>query len=135
LEDDGPVVELAVLVVEEPVEPVEPVGVGNVEVVVVGVQDADTLFTGPTPAGTICEAGVPGGTLTLKDSVCPVSSVTVTVHWSAEATGIAAIPRIAKTKAAVSATVLSFRRVDNVTRLLPPWASHMPRRNVAVPAS
>jgi len=118
---------------EDELEPLDPVGV--VGVVDVGVQDADTLLTGPMPPGTICEAGVPGGTLTLNDSVCPVRSVTVTVHWSAEAVGIAAIPRIANTEAAVKAAVFSFLRLNNVTRLLPPWASRLPRCSTGVHAS
>jgi hypothetical protein len=69
----GPVAEEG----DEPLEPVVGVGVVDAEV---GAHEADTLFTGPTPAGTIWEVGVPGGTFTLKVSVCPVSSVTVTVH-------------------------------------------------------
>jgi hypothetical protein len=118
---------------DDPLDPLDPVGpVGLVDV---GVHDADTLLTGPTPAGTICEAGVPGGTLTLNDSVCPVSSVTVTVHWSAEAVGIAAIPRIANTEAAVNAAVFSFLLLNNLTSLLPPWASHVPRCSTDVYAS
>jgi hypothetical protein len=115
----GPVGVLLLLVVVELLElpvPVGPVGVGTVgPVEVVGVQEAETLLTGPTPAGTIEAAGVPGGTFTLKLSVCPVSSVTVTVHSSAEAVGIAAIPRTANTEAAAIATVFSFRRTDKLT--------------------
>jgi hypothetical protein len=126
-EDDEPLDPL------DPLDPLEPLGPDGV--VDVGAHDADTLFTGPTPAGTIDEAGVPDGTLTLNDSVCPVSSVTVTVHWSAEAVGIAAIPKIANTEAAVNAAVFSFRRINNVTRLLPPWASRVPRCSVDAHAS
>jgi hypothetical protein len=122
-EDDDPL---------DPLDPVDPLGLVEVGG---GAHDADTLFTGPIPAGSICEAGVPDGTLTLNDSVCPVSSVTVTVHWSAEAVGIAAIPKIANTEAAVNAAVFSFRRVNNVTRLLPPWASRVPRCSKDVHAS
>ena len=57
--------------------------------------------------------------MTAKLSVCPVTSVTVTVHWSAEAEGIAAMPITANTVATVTAAVLSFRLLSNLTRLLP----------------
>ena len=46
----------------------------------VEVHDAFTFLTGPVPGGTRAEVGVPGGTLTLNVSVCPLSSVIVTVH-------------------------------------------------------
>jgi hypothetical protein len=95
---------------DEPLAPVEGTGLVDVEL---GLQEADTFFTGPTPAGTIEAAGVPGGTLTLKVSVCPVSSVTVTEHWSAEAVGRAAIPKTANTDAADPAAIFSFRGIDN----------------------
>jgi hypothetical protein len=131
-EDDEPVVVLEEDEDDEPLDPVGPVGLVDVGG---GAQDADTLFTGPTPAGTICEAGVPGGTLTLNDSVCPVSSVTVTVHWSAEAVGIAAIPRIATTEAAAKAAVFSFLLLNNLTSLLPAWASNVPRCSAKAHAS
>lgn len=92
---------------------------GVVEVVVVGRQEALTPLIGPTPAGTIDEAGVPGGTSTVKLWVWPVSSVTVTVHSSAEATGIQAIPITINTVATVAAAVFSLRLVDTLTCLLP----------------
>jgi hypothetical protein len=66
-------------VVEVVVVLVEVVTVGVVDVVV-GVHDACTLLTGPVPGGTSDEAGVPGGAFTLKVSVWPVTSTTVTVH-------------------------------------------------------
>lgn len=111
---------------EVPVAPLGPLGlvgvlvgvvgtVGVGEVVLFGAQEAETLFTGPTPAGTIEAGGVPDGAVTVKVSVWPVSSVTVSVHWSAEADGIAAIPRTVNTEAAVKAAVFSFRRIDNLT--------------------
>ena len=78
-------------------------------------------MTGPTPAGTIADGGVPAGTFTLKLSVCPVTSVTVTVHWSADADGIAAMPITAKTVASETTAVFSLRVVDKLTRLLPAW--------------
>lgn len=73
---------VVVLVVEDgAVGPLEPLGTVTEGVVLeVGAHEAVAFCTGPTPAGIICEAGVPGGTLTLKDSVWPVTSVTVTVH-------------------------------------------------------
>ena len=63
----------------------------------------------------VCEGGckVCGGTFTLNVSVCPVRSVTESVHSSAEAIGRAAIPRIAKTDAAEPAAIFSLRRIDN----------------------
>jgi hypothetical protein len=79
----------------------------------VGAHEADTLFTTPIPDGTIDMAGVPGATLTLKDSAWPVSSVTVTLHSSAEAIGKAAIPKIANNDAADPAAIFSFRHIDN----------------------
>jgi hypothetical protein len=64
---------------------VEPIVVGGgadvvVVVGVLGAHEALTLLIGPMPAGTIAEGAVPAGTLTLKLCVCPVTSVTVTVH-------------------------------------------------------
>lgn len=116
-DEDGPVGPLVPEPDEpEPLEPVVPLGVVVVVVpVVVGAHEAETLATGPTPAGTIWAGGVPEGALTLKLSVWPVTSVTVTVHWSAEAVGKAAIPMIANTDATVTAAVFSFRRIDNLT--------------------
>jgi hypothetical protein len=113
LDDEGPVVELVVPVVLGGEEPVETVGAGEEELA--GAHEAEALLTGPTPAGTICAAGVPGGTLTLKLSVCPVRRVTVTVHWSADALGSAAIPMTTNTDAAVAAAILSFRCFNNLT--------------------
>ncbi len=105
-----------------------------VVVVVVGAHDALTLLIGPSPAGTIAEAGVPAGTLTLKLCVCPVSSVTVTVHSSADAEGIAAIPITPNTVAIVAKAVFSFRLRNNVTRLLPASTTR-PCCNTGVDAS
>jgi hypothetical protein len=85
-----------------------------VVLVVVGVQDAWTFLTGPVPAGTRLEAGVPGGALTSKVSVWPVSSVTVTLHWSAEALGSTAMAMVARADPAAMARTFSFRRTDTV---------------------
>jgi hypothetical protein len=99
---------------------------GGVDVVVVvgvvgvaGAHEALTLLIGPTPAGTIADGAVPAGTLTLKLWVWPVTSVTVTVHSSADAVGIAAIPITPNTVATVAAVVFSFRLLNNLTKLLP----------------
>ena len=73
------------------------------ELVLVGTHDAVTFLTGPVPGGTSADVGVPGGTLTLKVNICPVSSVTVTVHWSAEAVGTRAMPAHAPEIATASA--------------------------------
>jgi hypothetical protein len=83
------------------------------------VQEACTLFTGPVPGGTICEAGVPGGSFTVKVRVCPVSSTTVTVHWSAEATGIEAVAITTSAKPAARASTFSFRPIDTLDPIPP----------------
>jgi hypothetical protein len=85
-----------------------------VVVVAVGVQEAWTFFTGPVPEGTMLEAGVPGGALTSKVRVWPVSSVTVTLHWSAEALGSTAMAMVAMADPAEMARIFSFRRTDTV---------------------
>ena len=90
----------------------------------------------PFPEGTIAEGEVPAGTLTLKLCVWPVASVTVTVHWSADAEGIAAIPITANTVASEAAAVFSLRRIDNLTRLLPGTDNNdAPSRSTALNAS
>ena len=95
-------------------------GVVPVPVDVLGaVQDAWTLFTGPVPGGTSDEAGVPGGTFTENVSVCPVISVTVTLHWSAEAAGREAIAIVPSAEAAVMARIFSLRPMDTEFRFLP----------------
>lgn len=109
-EEEDPVE--VVVVEDEPDELPDPLPPGVVEVEL-GAHEAVTLFTGPTPAGTIEAGGVPGGTFTVNVSVCPVSSVTVTLHSSAEAVGKAAIPRTANTDAADPAAILSLRLIDN----------------------
>ena len=110
-------------------------GVG-VEVVVAGAHEALTPLIGPIPEGTIAEGEVPAGTLTLKLCVWPVASVTVTVHWSADAEGIAAIPITANTVASEAAAVFSLRRIDNLTRLLPGTDNNdAPSRSTALNAS
>lgn len=100
--------ELVVVVVVGVVDVVVVVVVG----VVVGVHEAWTFLTGPVPGGTRLEAGVPAGALTSKVSTWPVTSVTVTLHWSAEAVGSAAIAMVAIAEPAEMARTFSFRRTD-----------------------
>jgi hypothetical protein len=83
------------------------------ELVWVGTHEAVTLLTGPVPGGTSADVGVPGGTLTLKVSVCPVRSVILTVHWSAdEAVGITARPSPTSSEPRAMPAVLSFSLLD-----------------------
>jgi hypothetical protein len=78
--DERPGVEVVPVGVEDvvPVVEVEP------DVVVEGgAHDSDTEAT-PTLTGSgIADTGVPGGTLTVNDSVCPVTVFTVTTQESA----------------------------------------------------
>jgi hypothetical protein len=98
---------------------VDVVVVDVVVVVVVVVHEAWTFLTGPVPGGTRLEAGVPGGALTSKVSLWPVSSVTVTLHWSAEALGSTTTAMVASADAAEMARSFSFRRIDTVVSFLP----------------
>lgn len=95
------------------------VGVVVVEVVVVAEQDAWTFLTGPVPGGTSCEAGVPAGAVTVNVSVWPVTRVTVTLHWSADADGIAEMPSVPNAEPPAKARISSFRRMDTVVRFPP----------------
>jgi hypothetical protein len=105
------------------VEDVEDVGVADVVVVVVlvvtpadGVVEVDGAHcslseaTGPGIGRPIAEMGVPGATLTWKTRVWPLTRVTVTVHSSAYAVGIATVAMATKIAPAVASTVSSFRR-------------------------
>lgn len=83
------------------------------------VQEAWTLATGPVPGGTRLAGGVPGGALTVKVSVCPVVSVTVTLHTSAEAEGSPARAKPASAEPAATARIFSFRLMDTVVQILP----------------
>jgi hypothetical protein len=72
-------------------------GGGALDVVVVGAgvigdgaHDIDSAATPNFTGRETSDSGVPGGTLTVKLTVVPPSSVTVTTHWSAAA-GPAAI--------------------------------------------
>jgi hypothetical protein len=87
-----------------------------------GTHDSEMLLTGPTLDGTRDEGELPAGTSPLNVSVCPVSSVTVTVQVSAEAVGRAAIAMVTNTKLAVPRPILSLRLLDTLAYLLPPCA-------------
>lgn|SRR5579884_494928 len=89
------------------------VGSGEVDVLL-GTQEAETLFTGPMLGGTSAEVGVPGGALTVKVIVVPLSSVTVTVHSSAEAAGIDATPSVSRMDPSAAAAILSFRPLNTL---------------------
>jgi hypothetical protein len=105
------------LVVDEPVvdEPVDdPV---DEPVVVAGAQLIVSETTTPVIGSDSDETGVPAGTFTGKVNCCPPSSVTVTVHASAEAFGIAARPRV---KTADITAAISFRLPNTVVCLLLP---------------
>jgi hypothetical protein len=104
---DGLVVdELVVdgLVVDEPV-------------VVAGPQLIVSETTTPWIGSDSDETGVPAGTSTGKVNCCPPSRITVTVHALAEASGIAASPRMIT--ADVTAAI-SFRLPNTVACLLLP---------------
>jgi hypothetical protein len=83
-------------------------------VVVVGWQLAVTLWTGGVPAGSIWEGGVPGGAFTVNVITWPFRSVAVTVHWSAEAEGIAAIAIVASDNPTVRTAIFSLRLIDTL---------------------
>jgi hypothetical protein len=80
--------------------------------------------TGSLIGSEIDESGVPGATLTVKFSLAPPSTVTVIVHSSAWAVGIAAMPIV---RLAVAIATTSFRLLNNGAFLLPPHVIE-PRR-------
>jgi hypothetical protein len=86
-------------------------------VLVEGWQLAVTFETGGVPGGSICAGGVPGAALTVKVSVCPSSSVAVTVQVSAEAAGIAAMAMVPRTTATVEMAIFSLRLIDTVVSI------------------
>src|ERR1035437_1213002 len=86
-------------------------------VVVAGAQLIVSETTTPVIGSDSDETGVPAGTFTGKVNCCPPSSVTVTVHASAEAFGIAARPRV---KTADITAAISFRLPNTVVCLLLP---------------
>lgn len=102
------------------------VALGVVVVVVAeGWQFAVTLVA---PGGTpgICAGGVPGAALTvIVTGVPPTGGVYVTVHWSADAIGIAAMPSTPRTTPTVITAIFSWWLLDTLVYLLPPrtWAA------------
>jgi hypothetical protein len=97
------------------------VDVGLVAVVHVIVSDTIAI---PVGSGSVsCDGGVAGGASTLKVSVCPSISFTVTVHGSAAASEIAKTAR-PKRKTAVAAKSADSRRLMIKPRLplLPTFA-------------
>jgi hypothetical protein len=121
LELDELELELEELELEE-LEVVELVVGVAVEVAVVGEgpgwQDSLSEATGPEMGRPMAEIGVPGATLTLKVSVWPSTSVTVTVQASADAVGRLAI-NDARIAPASASTSQSLRLLSNVARFLP----------------
>ena len=108
---------------EDVEDPEEVLTLGVLGVVLeVGVHDSEMLLTGPTLPGTSADGELPAGTSPLNVSVCPVSSVTVTVQLSAEAVGKAAIAMTTSTKLVVPRAILSLRLLDTLAYLLPPCA-------------
>jgi hypothetical protein len=99
-------------------------------VVETGAHDSDTDAIGRLTGREIDDNGVPGGTLTVKDCLAPPTKVTVITQESAEAVGIAAMPSVAST---VSAPTTSFRPVNTLVTLLPPFrrASRLRRARMA----
>jgi hypothetical protein len=98
-------------------------------VVVVGWQLAVTLWTGGVPGGSIWAGGVPGAALTVKVTVEPSSSTAVTVHWSAEADGIAATAMTTSTTPTVVSAIFSVWLIDTVVYFLPQgtWTAPIPQ--------
>jgi hypothetical protein len=88
-----------------------------------GEHDIVSEITGPLIGRFSEDTGVPGGTSMLNVSVTPVSRVTVTVHGSADATGMAAVARTTNRAAASESIARSRRLIFKLARpLLPPSA-------------
>ena len=113
------------VVVECEVDVVFGAGVVDCGVVVVGVeaQLSLTACTGPVTGSLIADNGVPGATFTVKLTFWPPTSVTVTTQVSAEATGIAAMPKIASSDPAVATATTSFRLLNTVALTPPAFAA------------
>jgi hypothetical protein len=88
------------------------------EELVAGAHVIDSVATTPLIGSFSDDRGVPGGTSTLNVSVTPPTSVTVTVHGSADATGIAASPRTTKMATASDSTARSRRLIVKLVRPL-----------------
>ncbi|MHB8659297.1 MAG: hypothetical protein ACYC91_15355 [Solirubrobacteraceae bacterium] len=108
--------------VEEEVEPVDepPVDPEDPEA---GAHDSETPTTGSFTGSGIDDSGVPAGTLTEKDRCWPPSTVTVTTHESADAEGIAATPRIPSIVLRAITPATSFRLLNTIMSLLPPYTA------------
>ncbi len=86
-----------------------------------------TASCGRFAGNGICESGVPGGTLTLNVNCWPPTNVTITLHVSAEATGIDARPKTTSATLAATHATNSFRVLSTVLQFLQP----LPRRSSA----
>jgi hypothetical protein len=117
------------VVVELVVDGVVVVTVADGVVAVVVWQFAVTFLTGGVPGGSICAGGVPGAALTVKVSVWPSSRVAVTVHWSAEAAGMAATAITPRTSPTVKRATFSLWLIDTVVYFLPrhTWTAPIPQ--------
>jgi len=100
-------------------------GVGTLGVVTGGGQ---TLEISVAPAGS----AAPGGSESC--TTCPVIVLTVTVQLAADATGIAASPITVPNEATAVTAILSFRLLNTLGFVLPPFTTRMsigPRPNAA----
>jgi hypothetical protein len=103
---------------EELEEVVVVLELDELEELVAGAHVMDSVATTPLTGRFSDDRGVLGGTSTLNVSVTPPTSVTVTVHGSAEATGIAASPRTTKMATASDSTARSRRLIVKLVRPL-----------------
>ena len=113
------------------------VTVGVVGVVEVVWQLAVTFWTGGVPGGSICAGGVPGAAVTVNVTVWPSSSVAVTVHWSADAVGMAATPITPRTVPTVQRATFSLWLIDTLVYFLPPrtWTAPTPQERQVMDAN
>jgi hypothetical protein len=89
--------------------------------------DSVTPITASFTGSEIEDNGVPAGTFTVKESLPPPTTVTVTTHESAWATGSAAIPETARTDPPVASATSSFRLLNTLAYLLPAGSSRTSR--------
>jgi len=88
--------------------------------------DSETPMIGNLTGSDIAETGVPGGTLTENVSFWPPTTVTVTVHCSAEAVGRAASAETTSTALAHDSATIGFRLLKAMAYLLPPLVCATP---------
>lgn len=128
LECEGEVeVELELVVEDELDELDDVVVVELLEELGAGAHDMFSEATTPLIGRCSDDKGVPGGTSTLNVSVTPPIRVTVTVHESADATGMAAVARTTSMAAASVSTARSRRLMIKLVRPSLPasaYASH-----------